>query len=160
MSIVCGAQQPGSVPSPFSWQGLTAVGTGGSLIALGYAAGTFLYGASTVAGAAVFTAGAAGAAAIFALVFYYAFQADGCIIQPTKGEPICVSGIVQDTTDENSTAVDALAPYAIGPAGMFDLVVKTIYLHYVTQNSYWVYCNSIGTPMLPCIIKKQGRLRR
>ena len=155
MSIVCGAQQPGSVPGPFNWQGFTAIATGAGLIGVGYAVGNALYGASTIAGAFVFTAGAAGAAAIFALVLYYAFKPDGCIIQPTKGETICISGIVQDTTDESSTAVDILAPYAIGPAGLFDVVVKTIYLHYITQNSYWVYCNSIGTPMLPCVIKSK-----
>jgi hypothetical protein len=87
MSIVCGAQQPGSVPGPFNWQGLTAIGAGASLISVGYAAGAALFGASTVAGAYVFTAGAAGAAAIFALVFYYAFQADGCIIPSAASSP-------------------------------------------------------------------------
>jgi hypothetical protein len=160
MSITCGAQQPGSVPSSFSWQGFTAVATGAALTAAGYAAGNALFGATgaiagTLLGAYVFTAGAAGAAAIFALVVYYAFQADGCIISPQHGQPICVSGIVQDTTDESSTAVDVLAPYAIGPKGLFDVVVKTIYLHYISQNAYWVYCNNIGTPMLPCVIKSK-----
>lgn len=154
-TIACGAQQPGSVPGPFSWQGFTALGTGAGLVALGYKVGTALYGASTVAGSLVFTAGAAGAAAIFALVLYYAFQADGCIIPTTKGENICLSGIVQDSTDESSTAVDALAPYAIGPAGLFNLVVKSIYFNYVSTNAYWVYCNSLGAPMLPCVIKSK-----
>jgi hypothetical protein len=152
---VCGAQQPGSVPGPFNWQGFTALGTGASLIGVGYGIAHALLGTSTVAGAFVGTAGAAGAAAIFALVLYYAFQADGCIISPTKGETICLSGIVQDSTDENSTAVDVLAPYAMGPAGVFDLVVKSMYFQYVSQNSYWVYCNALGTPMLPCVIKSK-----
>lgn len=114
-----------------------------------------MYGASTLAGALVFTAGAAGAAAIFGLVLYYAFQPDGCIISPTKGENICLSGIVQDSADKSSTAVAVLAPYAMGPAGLFDLVVKTVYFQYVTQNSYWVYCNNLGAPMLPCVIKSK-----
>jgi len=151
----CGAQQPGSVPSPFSWPGLAAIGTGASLIGVGYGIGTALYGASTVAGAYVFTAGAAGAAAIFALVLYYALQADGCIISTKQGEPICLSGIVQDTTDSSSTAVDVLAPFAMGPAGVFDLVVKSMYFEFVTQNSYWVYCNDLGAAMLPCVIKSK-----
>jgi hypothetical protein len=155
MSITCGAQQPGTVPGPFNWQGFTAVGTGAGLIGVGYAVGHALFGATTVAGASVFTAGAAGAAAIFALVLYYAFKADGCIIPTTKGENICLSGIVQDSTDESSEAVDILAPYAMGPAGVFDLVVKSVYFHYVTQNSFWVYCNSLGAPMLPCVIKSK-----
>jgi len=93
-TIVCGAQQPGQVPSPFSWQGFAAIGTGAGLIGIGYAVGNALFGASTVAGAYLFTAGAAGAAAIFAVVLYYAFQADGCIISPTKGSrrPCALSG--------------------------------------------------------------------
>jgi hypothetical protein len=151
----CGAQQPGTVPGPFNWQGFTAVGTGAALIGTGFAVGKALLGASTVAGAYVITAGAAGAAAIFALVLYYAFKADGCIIAPTKGQNICISGIVQDSTDESSTAVAVLAPYAMGPAGMFDLVVKSMYFQYVSQNAFWVYCNSLGTPMLPCVIKSK-----
>jgi hypothetical protein len=160
MSITCNAQQPGSVPSPFSWQGFTAVATGAALTGAGYAVGNALFGPSgtivaSVSGGYVFTGGAAGAAAIFALVLYYAFKADGCIISVQHGQPICVSGIVQDTTDESSTAVDVLAPYAIGPAGLFDVVVKTIYLHYISYNAYWVYCNNIGTPMLPCVIKNK-----
>lgn len=155
MTVVCGAQQPGSVPGPFNWQGFTAVGTGAALVGIGYAVGKALYGATTVSGAYLFTGCAAGAAAIFGLVLYFAFKADGCIISPQKGETICVSGIVQDTTDESSTAIDAFAPYAIGPAGLFDVVVKTMYLHYITQNAYWVYCNPIGTPMLPCVIKSK-----
>jgi hypothetical protein len=152
----CGAQQPGSVPSPFGWQGIAAISAGATLIGLGYKIGDALYGASTLFGAATFTASAAGAAAIFALVFYYAFQADGCIISPTKGEAICLSGIVQDTTDESSTAVAVLAPYAMGPAGLFDLVVKSQYFSYVTgASTYWVYCNGAGAPMLPCVIKSK-----
>ncbi|WP_315835789.1 hypothetical protein [Bradyrhizobium prioriisuperbiae] len=151
----CGAQQPGSVPSPFSWPGFAAVGTGVTGVGAGYAAGVALYGASAVAGAYVFTAGAAGAAAILALVIYFAFQADGCIISPTKGQAICLSGIVQDSTDTSDTAIAVLAPYAMGPAGLFNVVVKTIYLSFVNTNAFWVYCNGLGAPMLPCVIKSK-----
>jgi hypothetical protein len=38
---------------------------------------------------------------------------------------------------------------------VFDLVVKTIYFPYVSQSAYWVYCNSLGSPMLPCVIKSK-----
>ncbi len=152
----CGAQQPGSVPSPFAWQGIAAISAGAALIGLGYKIGSALYGASTLFGAATFTACAAGAAAIFALVLYYAFKADGCIISPAHGEPICLSGIVQDTTDNRSTAVAILAPYAMGPAGLFDVVIKSDYFQYVTgPGTYWVYCNGVGAPMLPCIVKSE-----
>jgi hypothetical protein len=153
---ICGAQQPGSVPSPFKWQGLAAAGTAIAILAaiIKYAPAIIHFlGLSVTVG--TFVVSAAAALAILALVFYYAFQADGCIIAPTKGDPICLSGIVQDTTDESSTAVDVLAPFAIGPAGMFDLVVKTVYFGYVTQNSYFNFCNAAGAPMLPCIIKSK-----
>jgi hypothetical protein len=109
----------------------------------------------TVAGFSVLTAGAAGAVAVCVLVFYYAFQADGCIIAAQKGDPICVSGIVEDTTDENSTVVDVLAPFAMGPAGAFDLVVKSMYWNFITKNSFWVFCDSVGASMLPCVIKSE-----
>ena len=62
---------------------------------------------------------------------------------------------MQDTTDENSTAVDVLAPHAMGPAGVFDVVVKSIYFNYVSDKAYWVYCNSLGAPMLPCVVKSK-----
>jgi hypothetical protein len=151
----CGAQMPGTVPGTFSWPGFAAIGTAAGLLGLGYEVGKALYGASTLFGSITFTAGAAGAAAIVGLVIYYAFQADGCIISPTKKESICLSGIVQDTSTEGSTAVDVLAPFAMGPAGVFDLVVKSIYFPYVSQGAYWVYCNSLGSPMLQCVIKDE-----
>jgi hypothetical protein len=150
---VCGAQQPSPVPSSFDWWPFAAAGTVGSLAALGYALGKALIPA--LYGPIVFTAAAAGAAAIFTLVLFYALSPDGCIRSTPKGEPICLSGIVQDTTDESSTAVAVLAPFAMGPAGMFDVVVKSIYWHYVTQNAYWVYCDDLGAAMLPCIIKSK-----
>jgi len=156
----CGAQQPGSEPSPFTWWPFVAVPAAGGALAWiathGIPIINGIVGASgTTAGFSVLTAGAAGAIAVCVLVLYYALQADGCIVSATKGEPICVSGIVEDTTDENSTAIDVLAPFAMGPAGAFDLVVKSIYWKYVTQNSYWVFCDSLGAAMLPCIIKSE-----
>jgi hypothetical protein len=151
----CGAQQPSPVPSPFDWPLFTALGTAASLAALGYKIGDYLFGASTVFGAATFTAAAAGAAAIVALVLYYALKPDGCIRSTPKTEPICLSGIVQDTSDTSSTAVAILAPFAMGPSGFFDVVVKSVYWHYVTQNAYWVYCNNVGASMLRCMIKSK-----
>jgi hypothetical protein len=106
-------------------------------------------------GFATLTAGAAAAAGIATLVAYYVFKADGCIRSVPNGQPICLSGIVNDTTDENSTAIDILAPFAIGPAGVFDVVVKSMYWNYVTKNSYWVYCNEKGAAMLPCLVKNK-----
>lgn len=151
---ICGAQQPTTIPGSFDWPPLAALGTVATLAGLGYKIGT-TYFAVSVHGPLVFTAGAAGAAAIFGLVLYYALQPDGCIRPTPKSEPICLSGIVQDTQDLSSTAVAILAPFAMGPAGWFDLVVKSIYWHYVTQNSYWVYCNDLGAAMLRCVIKSK-----
>ena len=64
-----------------------------------------------------FRGSAAGAAAILALVLYFAFQADGCIVPKHEGQPACLSGIVEDTASESSTAIAVLAPFAMGPAG-------------------------------------------
>jgi hypothetical protein len=150
---ICGAQQPATVPGSFDWPPFVAAGTAATLVGIAYAIGKALI--SSVFGPTVFTAGAAGAGAILALVLYYALKPDGCIRPTSKGEPICISGIVEDTADTSSTAVAILAPFAMGPAGLFDLVVKSIYWHYVTQNSFWVYCNSKGASMLPCIIKSK-----
>lgn len=151
---ICGAQQPTTIPGGFDWPPLAAVGTAATLVGLGYKIGTTFF-ASSVNGPIVFTAGAAGAAAIFGLVLYYALQPDGCIRSTPKSEPICLSGIVQATQDLSSTAVAILAPFAMGPSGLFDMVVKSIYWHYVTQNSYWVYCNEVGAAMLRCLIKSK-----
>jgi hypothetical protein len=150
---ICGAQQPATVPGSFDWPPFVAAGTAATLVGIAYGIGKALI--PSVFGPAVFTAGAAGAGAILALVLYYALKPDGCIRPTSKGEPICISGIVEDTADTSSTAVAVLAPFAMGPAGLFDLVVKSIYWHYVTQNSFWVYCNSKGASMLPCIIKSK-----
>jgi hypothetical protein len=157
---ICGAQQPSSVPDPFDWWPFAALGTiGGVGIYVATNGIPIINGIVGAAGASagftVLTAGFAGAAAIFTLVLYFALKPDGCIRSTPKGEPICLSGIVEDTVDQSSTAVAVLAPFAMGPAGMFDLVVKSMYWHYVTQNSYWVYCNAKGASMLPCIIKSK-----
>lgn len=164
MAPLCGAQQPGSVPSPFDWWVLgalitigaagTAVYTGGIPIINGIIA--FFKGSAIVLPSVLLLASFIGAAAVLALVFYYAFQADGCIISTPKGENICFSGIVQETIDTSSTATAVLAPFAIPPAGLFQVVVKTIYWNYVTQNSYWVYCSPVGAAMLPCVIKSKS----
>jgi hypothetical protein len=151
---ICNAQQPSPFPSSFDWWPFVAAGVVGTGAALAYAIGKALI--PYLFGPLTFTAAAAGAAAIFTLVLYYVLKPDGCIRPPPKpSEPICLSGIVQDTVDQSSTAVAILAPFAMGPAGMFDVVVKSIYWHYVVQNSYWVYCDDKGAAMLPCIIKSK-----
>jgi hypothetical protein len=150
---ICGAQQPSPIPSPFDWPPLAAVGTAATLTGIALAIGKALI--ASLYGPYVFTSAAAGAGAILALVLYYALQPDGCIRSTPKGEPICFSGLVQDTADMSDTAVAVLAPFAMGPSGLFDVVVKTIYWHYVTQNSFWVYCDNLGAAMLPCLIKSK-----
>jgi hypothetical protein len=157
---MCGAQQPTPIPDPFDWWPFVAagiIGGAGTYVATnGIPVINGIVGAAgTTSGFTVLTGAFAGAAAIFTLVLYYALKPDGCIRSAPKGEPICLSGIVQDTVDMSSTAVAVLAPFAMGPAGMFDLVVKSVYWHYVTQNSYWVYCDDKGAAMLPCIIKSK-----
>jgi hypothetical protein len=157
---ICGAQQPSPVPGSFDWWPFVAVGTiGGAVVYVATNGIPVINGIVGAAGASagftVLTGAFVGAAAIFTLVLYFALKPDGCIRSTPKGEPICLSGIVEDTVDQSSTAVAVLAPFAIGPAGLFDLVVKSIYWHYVTQNSYWVYCNPTGASMLPCLIKSK-----
>jgi hypothetical protein len=156
----CGAQQPGNIPTPFDWWPFVAAPIIGGALVYVWTSGipiiNGIVGASgAVLGFSTLTGGAAGAAGIATLVLYYVLKADGCIRSVPKGEDICFSGIVNDTTDENSTAVDVLAPFAMGPAGAFDVVVKSMYWHYVTQNSYWVYCDEDGAAMLPCLIKSE-----
>ena len=157
----CGAQRPGSVPGSFDWGLFTALGFTGSASALAatWAAAHFAGGVAglvtPLAHAAISVASVAGAAAIIALVLYFALKPDGCIRPTPHGEPICFSGIVQSTTDLSSTAVAILAPFAMGPSGMFYVVVKSMYWPYVTKYAYWVQCNAIGAAMLLCIIKSK-----
>jgi hypothetical protein len=160
---MCGAQMPSGVPDPFDWWPFVAAGIIGAALAYVYTNGipiingiiAALTGAAPVLPSIGLAASFAGAAAIFTMVLYFALKPDGCIRSTPKGEPICLSGIVEDTVDLSSTAVAVLAPFAMGPAGLFDLVVKSIYFHYVTQNAFWVYCNPLGAAMLPCIIKSK-----
>jgi len=154
---ICGAQQPTPIPSPFDWTLLAAIVTAGGIIGGAYALAQAFPGilAALGVGATTFTSAAAGAGAIVALVLYYALKPDGCIRSTPKSEPICLSGLVEDTTNMSSTAVAILAPFAMGPSGAFDLVVKSIYWHYVTQNSFWVFCDDLGAAMLPCLIKSK-----
>lgn len=151
---------PSPVPDPFDWWPFVAagiIGGAGAYVAThGIPVINGIVGAANAAnGFTVLTGAFAGAAAIFTMVLYFALKPDGCIRSTPKGEPICLSGIVEDTADLSDTAIAVLAPFAMGPAGMFDLVVKQVYWHYVTQNSYWVFCNGKGAAMLPCIIKSK-----
>jgi len=160
---MCGAQLPSGVPDPFDWWPFVAAGIIGGAGYFVYTNGipvingiiTLLYGSAPVLPSILMTASFAGAAAIFTLVLYYALKADGCIRSLPDGQAICVSGIVEDTTDLSSTAVAVLAPFAMGPAGMFDLVVKSIYWYYVKQSARWIFCNPKGAAMLPCLIKSK-----
>lgn len=152
---LCNAQQPSPVPSPFDWGLFTALATAATLTGVAYAIGKALF-ASSVWGAAEFTSAAAGAGAIVALVLYYALKPDGCIRSTPKQQNVCLSGIVEDTVDLNQTAVDVLAPFAMGPRGAFDVVVKSMYWNLVTQNAFWVFCNSKGAAMLTCLIENKA----
>jgi hypothetical protein len=154
---ICGAQQPTPIPGPFDWTVFTAIATAAGFIGGAYALAQAIPGILSAlgVGATTFTAAAAGAGAIVALVVYYALKPDGCIRSTPKGEPICLSGIVQDTTDLSNTVVDVLAPFAMGPSGVFDVVVKSMYWHYVTQNSFWVFCDDKAAAMLRCLIKSK-----
>ena len=137
----CWAQQPGSQTSPFKWPVLGEVATATAILGviIKFAPKIITWLGWATQTVAMFDAAAAGALSIVAVVFYYAFQADGCIISVANGQLICLSGIVQDTSDEGSTAVDVLAAFAMGPAGYFDLVVQTKYLGYVSNPSTrWV----------------------
>jgi len=96
---------------------------------------------------------AAGAFAVLALLAYYAFTADGCIVPKPKSIKICISGIVEQTVDLSSTAVLILAPFALGPNGAFDVVVKSKYWDRVTENAFWVFCSKKGAAVLRCIVK-------
>jgi hypothetical protein len=156
----CGAQQAGTVPSQFDWWPFVAVPiAGGALVWVathGIPIINGIVGAATPTAFGVLAASAAGAAAILTTILYFVLQPNGCIRSVTNGEPICVSGIVEDTTDENSTAIDILAPFAmVGPGGMFDLVVRSQYNYYVSHLALWVFCDDANppAPMLPCLIK-------
>jgi hypothetical protein len=162
---ICGAQQPSNVPGSFDWWPFAAAGTvaaaggyvyangipgiNGILGALGYAPTASALGPVTITGAF------AGAAAILVLVLYYALQPDGCIRSLPKGQPVCFSGIAEDVSDTSSTAVSVLAPFAIPPAGLFNVVVKSVYWFLVTQNAFWVYCAQSGSAVLPCIVQSE-----
>lgn len=158
----CGAQQPGSVPNPFDWWLLGGIVAGAGAVAWVWGNGVpvanqlinLLYGAAplTSPGWGI-TSAAAGAAAVIILVGYYLFKADGCIVSPKQGEPVCVSGIVEAVTDLNNTAVNVLAPFAIGPEAEFYIVVKSQYWNLTTKNAYWVFCSQAGGAMLLCIVK-------
>jgi hypothetical protein len=159
----CGAQQPGDVPEPFDWWLFGGIAAAGGALAWIYSNGVplanqlihLLSGSGPLLPGIGITAAAAGALAVLLLVAYYLFQADGCIVSKPKSEPVCASGIVEATMDLSSTAVLLLAPFAVGPAGVFDVVVKSQYWYLTTTNAYWVYCSGAGAAMLRCIVKSE-----
>jgi hypothetical protein len=165
MSMVptCGAQQPGTVPQPFDWWLFGGIAGGAGAAAWVYGHGVplanqliqLLSGSAPLIPGVGITAAAAGAAAVIILVAYYLFKADGCIVSPPHGEPVCFAGIVQDVQDLNSTAVNILAPFAIGPEASFDVVVKSKYWNLATKNAFWVFCSPApaASAELPCFVK-------
>lgn len=157
----CGAQKPSDVPSPFDWWLFAAIAAAGGALPFIYTSGVpiansliiAISGSGPLLPGAGIVASAAGAAAILILIGYFAFQADGCIVPKPKTQPVCCSGIVEQTFDLWSVAVLILAPYAVGPAGAFDVVVKGVYWPLVTKDAYWVLCSGKGAAMLRCIVQ-------
>ncbi len=157
----CGAQMPGDIPGSFDWWLFGAIAGAAAGLAWVYGNGVplvngiiaWLSGSGPLIPGIGIAASAAGAAAILILVGYYLFKADGCIVPKPKSEPVCISGIVEDTADLSSTAVDILAPFAIGPPTIFDVVVKSMYWPLVTNSAYWVLCSAAGAAMLRCVVK-------
>lgn len=158
----CGWRVPGNVPGAFDWWlfgiigvATTAVGyvyTNGIPVISGVLGNIVSSGAVTGAGIA---SAAAGALAVLGLVVYYLLRPDGCIRSKPKSESVCGSGIVEQTTDLRSAAIQWAAPFAIGPSFAFDVVIKTPYLFLSTQNADFVICSSAGAPMLRCIVKSE-----
>jgi hypothetical protein len=81
---------------------------------------------------------------------------DGCIRSTPEGQAVCFSGIVEETSDTSSAAIAVLAPFAIPPSGIFNVVVKSIYWDLVSKDAFWVYCSKGGVSMLPCIVKSKS----
>jgi hypothetical protein len=166
----CGAQKPGEQPNPFEWWLFAAVAAAGAAavyvhgngipIINGIIQGITKSAPVIPATMPLLTGSFAGAAAILVLVLYFFLKADGCIINPKNPKPVCLSGIVQDTADTSSAAIAVLAPFAIPPAGLFNVVVKSNYFYLVAQDAHWVYCSpappETGSPMLPCIVKSES----
>ncbi len=159
--IHCGPQQPGEVEGPFDWAAFTAIAAAASIFigALSSSAVTgFLNGiiAAFAGSAPATTAGLGGpllgVLAIIALVSYFLFQPDGCIV-PNKGKIACASGIVEQTADLSSTALAVLAPFAVTAAGEFYLVVRTNHQHLIATDAGFVVCNGRSEPMLRCLVR-------
>lgn len=158
----CGWQVPGNVPGAFDWALFAALATAAAAVGYVYAEGIpiisgilgQLVASGAVTGIGIASA-AAGALAVLALVAYYLLRPDGCVRSKPKSESICCSGIVEQITDLTSAAVQWLAPFAIGPSFMFDVVVKTPYIFLATQGAEFVICSEAGAPMLRCIVKSE-----
>jgi hypothetical protein len=157
----CGAQQPGNVPSPFDWWPIASAGVIAGIAIPVYTNGIPIINGiiHAISGAAPLLPGVGvvsafvGAAAVLALVAYFALQPDGCIRSLPQNVPVCLSGLVQYTTDTSSDAIDALAPFAIPPLGYFDVVVDPAYWDFVTKDAFWVNCTPAGGAMIRCVVK-------
>lgn len=158
----CGWQVPGNVPGAFDWWIFGIVGVATTAIGYVYLEGIpiisgilgSIVGSGAVTGAGI-ASSAAGALAVLGLVAYYLLRPDGCIRSKPKSEAICGSGMVEQTTDLRSAAIQWLAPFAIGPSFSFDVVVKTPYLFLASQSADFVICSSAAAPMLRCIVKSE-----
>lgn len=160
----CGAQTPDEPGSPFDWPVLAGIAAYGGAVYGAYQYGVPLinglihlaYGYAPLLPSSAIAASVAGALAVLAVVGYYLLQPDGCIVSKQKTQPVCLSGLVETVTDEGSTAVKILAPFARGPAFSFDVVVKTAYWDLVANNAQWVNCNQLGAALLRCLVEDPG----
>jgi hypothetical protein len=158
----CGAQLTSNAPSSVDWYPLGALGVISGMGALVYNYG--IPGLNNVIGwlsgqpvvpSDVFPP-FVGAAAVVALVLYYAIGPGGYIRPARGGIPGCLSGIVQSVTDTSDPAINLLFPFAIPAVGYFDVVVASIYWSYVTDNNAsWVNCSPAGGPMLRCVVQDE-----
>ena len=157
----CGAQTPDEPASPFDWWVIAGIGAYGGAVYGAYKVGVpginalihLAYGQAPIIPSIGIAAAVAGALIVLGVVAYYLLQPDGCVVPKPRTQAICLSGIVETVTDQTSTAVNILAPFARPPAYAFDVVVKSTYWSYVTQNAQWVNCNRLGAAMLRCLVE-------
>jgi hypothetical protein len=157
----CGAVQPSGIPDPFDWWPFVVLPIVGGIAAGVYAGGVpilngvlmSLTGLASMAASLPLTSAVAGAAGILTLFMFFALKPDGCIRPTPKGQAVCFSGIVEDTADLSDAAIAVLAPFAMGPSALFNVVLKSTYWFLAEKNAFWVYCSQAGSPMLPCVVR-------
>jgi uncharacterized protein YcfJ len=157
----CGAQTPEEPESPFDWWVLAGVAAYAGAVYGAYKVGVpginalihLAYGEAPVLPSLGIAAAVAGALIVLAVVGYYLLQPDGCVVPKQHAEPVCLSGLVESVTDQTSTAINILAPFARPPAYAFDVVVKSNYWFLTSQNASWVNCNPLGAALLRCLVE-------